>query len=223
MVLQSSYCRKGMNARLNYTKIGPRLAVAQAITSHVTADYLMTLPLRQRLISVYKRMYKLRFMVGDSQSQQNDFCNLLRRKFSRQDFDTRRNKLLGLSEKLPEDVFTERLANTYAFVFNATCEPDGAIPSIRFYEDLKAAMEVRSETNVLRTILMMEREYPPLIKYDHTYEWVDSVKQFYTLAMGDILNKEYNKLASTKTAHFIGYYQYEKTLAQLNESLTLCL
>ncbi|GEQ67865.1 hypothetical protein JCM33374_g1531 [Metschnikowia sp. JCM 33374] len=170
-----------MKAKLNYTSIGPRLAVAKPLTPHVSSEYLMKLPPHQRLTCVYKRLYKLRFLMGDLQSYQNDYCNLLRRRFNHHDFNLRRNMMLGMNEQLSEESFANRLANTYAFVFNATCEPDAPIPKVNFYEDLKEALETRPETNVLQTMIRMERETPSIIKYDRKYSWVDGVIKFYEL------------------------------------------
>lgn len=212
-----------MHAKLNYTNIGPRIAVSKPITSHISTENLLSVPPRQRFTSIYKRMYKLRFMAGNSQSQQNDFCNLLRRRFSRHDFNLRRNLFLGVDDQLLEEAFTKRLVNTYAFVFNATCEPEGSIPEVNFYDELKESLKPRVETSVLHTMIMMERETPPIIKYDHKYKWVEDVKKFYGKASGEILKKEVNDLIASKSAHHIGFYQYERSLAHLNESLSLCL
>ncbi|OBA19616.1 hypothetical protein METBIDRAFT_13363 [Metschnikowia bicuspidata var. bicuspidata NRRL YB-4993] len=212
-----------MQAKLKYTNIGPRLMVTKPVASPVTAEYLMGLSPRQRLTCVYKRMYKLRFMAGDSQSQQEEFKNLLRRKFQKQDFNIRRNKLLGLDEQLLEQSMARRLANTYAFLFNATCEPDRTIPEVNFYHDLEDALKSRHETSVIHTMLRMEYETPSILKYDYAYRWVEGVKDFYKLADQELLSKDYNKLAGSKIAHFIGFLQYERSVAYLNESLTLCL
>lgn len=211
-----------MHTKLIYSNIGPRLMVSKPLVSHITAGYLMSLPSHLRVACVYKRLYKLRFMAGDDLVQQNQYQNLIKRKFS-QDFNLRRNKVLGSDEHLLEEMMAERLANTYAFIFNATCDTAGPIPEVKFYDDLKVASKPRSETSVLRTMLMMEKEFPPDIKYDPKYTWIESVKSFYSMANQKLLNRDYNKLANLERAHYVGFLQYERAMAQLNESLTLCL
>lgn len=213
-----------MKGSVNYTNIGPRLILKSPLTSHVTAAHLLTLPPKTRLKSVYKRLYKLRFLIGESVPQQIDYCNLLRRRFARQDFNLRRNILLGTDDVLSEFEMTQRLANTYAFVFNATCDTKTHAAEINFYEELQQARKPRPEAALIETMLVMEKEMPREIKYDAKYLWVASVRLFYERAeTPEILKREVNLLVNLKQTNWIGYLHYERTLAYVNESLQLCL
>lgn len=213
-----------MQARLTSTNIGAQLLVKNPISSHITSEYLLSLPRDVRWKAVYGRLYKLRHFI-DAKGRLS-YCQLLRSRTKRGDFELRRKLFLDISSPLSEKELVHRLANTYAFVFNATCNPTDTPPVARFYDEWKQISEPTKETSVLNTILRMHYEMRLNPKLLCDYKWVDDVREFYNQYESLKEQKkarEFSQLHNLKISQFIGFYQYEKTLMSLNESLNLCL
>lgn len=213
-----------MKARLTSTNIGVQLLVKKPITSHITSEYLSSLPSHLHWRAMYSRLYKLRHFVDPK--GRLSYCRLLRSRTKRGDFELRRQLFLGISTPLTKKELVHRLANTYAFLFNATCNPLDEPPMARFYEEWKINSEPTKETNVLNTILRMHYEMQPTPRLLSDYKWVDDIKEFYTKyeSIRELKkSRELSQLYNSKISHHIGFYQYEKTLMSLNESLDLCL
>lgn len=213
-----------MKARLTPTNIGTQLLVKTPITSHLTSDYLASLPSDVHWKAIYSRLYKLRHFIDPK--GRLSYCQLIRSRIKRGDFELRRRLFLGISDPLSETQLIHRLVNTYAFIFNATCNPTDTPPVARFYEEWKQVSEPTKEANVLNTILRMHYEMRSTPKLISGYKWVEDVKEFYNKydsIREQKKGREINQLHNLKVSHYIGFYQYEKTLMSLNESLDLCL
>lgn len=214
-----------MKYTFSNTSIGLCITVQKPITSHLTKKHLLSLPRTPRLLAVYKRLYKLRFFVEPK--YQLNYCKLLRRRFERNDYQLRRETFLGISTPIEEDELAHRLANTYAFVFNASCAKRDEIPVVNFYEDWKEAVEPRIETKILRTVLRMYYEARDQQDLQYDYRWVDYTKKFYQEAEQAYQKKKpqtsVNKLHREKKAHYLGFFMAEKSVMSLNESMGLCL
>lgn len=206
------------------TSIGPLLTLKKPKSSLPNPKYLQSLPSRAMYLAAYRRMFRLRHLVGSTDRDLHTFENLLRRRFTRIDFDIRRSQVLGLDQRLTKDEMALRLANSIAFIFNSTCNRSDTIPPVDFYEDVQAATVPRIETSVISTILLMDHQAPPGIKYDFAYKWVDETKAFYhDLQAESIGKKEINRLYNTGVAGHMGFLQYEESVMALNESYSLCL
>lgn len=180
---------------------------------------------KSKYLCLYKRFYRLRNMVGQKSYHSKIYCSLLRLRFSREDFNKRRECFVGLQDKLSEKEIYERLINTVAFVFNSTLYPEQLEqkdPSPPFYyQDTKMPLPI--EGQIVSTILRMENQKPDKIKYDRHYQWVTTLN----LALSDISDtlgkKSLSRLFKEVDANYIGFRDYEETLMLLNETYKLCL
>lgn len=208
---------------LKQTPVGPLYELSRPLCSHLTAQGLQALPHRLRLLALYKRLYRLR-LCFDNQYKQNDYLNLVRRKFKHGDVELRRRVFLQQQQPMSDTAMAARLANTYAFVFNATCSPRDAVEKVHFYDDLKAAQAPRTERSIVDTMLELERQMPPQLKHDHRYQWVQRTAEFYdAAAQPGLTTKQHNALAKRKEALYVGYLHYETALMAMNETHALCL
>lgn len=206
------------------TSIGPLLTLHNAATSLPLTLHLQSLAPQAMYLAAYRRMYRLRHFVNRSESSIANYRNVLRRRFTKTNFNIRRSKVLGIDQPLTHDEMAGRLANTIAFIFNSTCNISDTVPDVQFYEDLKSASKIRIETSVVATILLMENEKPPALKYDYSYKWVDETRRFYgELEKHSTSKKELNRLYNTGKANFAGFLQHETTVMGLNETQGLLL
>lgn len=206
------------------TSIGPLLTLHNAATSIPSVSYLKSFAGPSMHLAAYRRMFRLRHLVGRSETTISNYQNVLRRRFTKIDFNTRRSKVLGINDPLSHDEMARRLANTIAFIFNSTCNKSDTIPEVQFFQDLKKASETNIETSILATILLMEHQKPPVLKYDYSYKWVDDTKLFYQeLENSKASKKEINRLYNTRKASYIGFLQYEMAAMAINETHHLLL
>lgn len=196
--------------------LGPTLELARPVCSHLTADLLRPLSRRGQLTALYKRLFALRHCID----RQEDYVRWLRRLFSR-DLDLRRRVFLGIDTPLSAAEYTRRLANTYAFVFNATCSAP-APAKVHFYHELRD-VQPRMESRILDTLIATEAQKPDAIKFDRSYLWVDALTAFYAQVRPNLSRKDISTLAGKKIAHNIGFYQHEIAVMAMNEAHSLCL
>ncbi|RKP31941.1 hypothetical protein METBISCDRAFT_26084 [Metschnikowia bicuspidata] len=205
------------------TSVGPLLTVQTPLTSHLTPKYLQSLPQSVQWKCLYKRLYKLRHFIP--QNSRLAYCLLLRTRFSHHDVELRRRLFLELETPITSSEWVRRLANTYAFVFNATCNPTDTPPHVNFYEEWRNATKPRIETSILLSVLRMHSEMRNESLH-RDYGWVNETRVFYDSvikAVEEAKQKEINRLHNLKKLHFLVFFQHEKTLASLNESMHLCL
>lgn len=213
-----------MNLVFQNTSIGPLLTLHNAATSIPSVQYLKSLPGPSMYLAAYRRMFRLRRLVGRTETAVSNYQNVLRRRFTKIDFNVRRSKVLGIDLPLSQDEMAQRLANTIAFIFNSTCNISDTIPEVHFFQDLKKASETNMETSVVATILLMEHQKPPAVKYDFSYKWVDDTRQFYQLLEKNKgSKKEINRLYNTGKASYMGFLQYEMSVMGLNQTHNLLL
>lgn len=213
-----------MNVVFQNTSIGPLLTLRNAATSIPSAQYLRSLPGPSMYLAAYRRMFRLRRLVGRSDATVSNYQNVLRRRITKIDFNVRRSKVLGIDLPISQDEMAHRLANTIAFIFNSTCNKADTIPEVQFFQDLKRASETNMETSVVATILQTEHQKPHAIKYDFSYKWVDETRQFYQqLEQNNGSKKEINRLYNTGKASYMGFLQYEMSVMGLNQTHNLLL
>lgn len=198
--------------------ITPRLTLSRAITSLPTLEYFGALGPRAMSLAAYRRLFRLRHLV-----ENHDYTTILRRRFTRIDFNIRRQKVLGVLLPLSHQDMTTRLANTVAFIFNSTCHSKDERLPVYFYDDLVRETRPRLEREILSTILNMDRQMPPTLKYDYSYDWVDDVKLFYAEVGSGPDRRNINRLFKTQQAPYLGFLQYEQCVMLLNESMNLCI
>lgn len=161
-------------------------------------------------------------MVTTTSGYKDSYQSLLRRRFTKVDFNCRRAKVLNIPDLLSHDEIAVRLANTIAFIFNSTCNRTDTDTQVTSYDTLKQATTPRIETSIIDTILQMEQQTPASIKFDFTFRWIDSTSRFYAeLEASKGMKREINRLYNKKIASNIGFYQYEQSVMGLNESLRL--
>lgn len=204
------------------TPVGPRIILATPLTGHINSLYLSSLSSKAMWRAAYKRLFKLRYLV-DSKQQ---YAVALRRRFEHGNFNLRREIILlndsGDIFPLTKEHTAIRLANTYAFVFNATCNATDEIKEVTDYDLLKKASEQRIETSILNTILRMDKQAPNLVKYDRNYDWVRRTRQFSDEFHLRDPKKRLSK-GDQDLAALIGYLQYEHNIMMLNEKHHLML
>lgn len=204
------------------TPVGPRILLAKPLTSHITSLYLSGLPSKVMWRAAYKRLFKLRYLV-DSKQQ---YAVVLRRRFEHGNFNLRREIILPSDSEdiapLTQLQAAVRLANTYAFVFNATCNATDEMNEVTDYDLFKEASQQRIETSILNTILRMDKQAPNVVKYDRKYDWVARTRQFYDEFHLRDPKKRISK-GDQDLAALMGYLQYEHSIMMLNEKLQLML
>lgn len=201
------------------------LVVKVPISSFPSVSSLLELSHKAQLLSLYKKFFRLRNMIDPDTDKRQAYCDLLKRRFTFDNFDRRRALLLGINQPLEHDVWIQRIINTYAFVFNSTVEHEDvqAKQAIIHQLDLPKAYEKRTERSIVLTMLKMESQIPNKVKLDFNYNWLENVDFLLSKISTDIPRKQLRKLIDKCDPSNIGYRDYETTLMRLNESCNLCL
>lgn len=202
--------------------IGPLLSLLKPISSNIGASYPKASK-QQILRYSYKRFFRLRHLVLDAPYQQELYSSLLKRRFKFVDFDKRRKSVLDSDCHLTDEDIFERLKNTYAFLFNATCNVSDRPSEVMKYEDLKEAQTARVETRILSTIIEMEQQYTQELKYDFNYKWMENAKKIEATISKTKIEPKKAKKIPTQDLLLIGFADYERSIMSLNESFNLCL
>lgn len=201
------------------TSTGPLLTLLKPVARVPES---VSLPRRALLLSFYKKFFKLRYLIGEEEYSRWNYETLIRRRFRHMDFGVRRKAVLGLGT-LSEEELASRLTNSYAFVFNSTCNVSDNPAPVYFYDELVAATP-RMETQIVSTILTMDRQIPDHIKYDHSYKWVSEAREFHEkLDPAQLTKRSYNSHLSTGKATDLGFLEYEETVMALNETYGMVL
>lgn len=194
-------------------------------------EYFSALPLdRIRMLALYKRFYRLRNFMGDKEWKTDHYCQILRRRFSREDFNTRRAKVLLSAgdteevEPLTVEQITDRIINTLAFVHNSTVhlptELDHQKPT--YFEDLKQPQRI--ETQVVATIIELDQHLPNRLKNDLTYQWITHTTAYLNgLCVESTLPQKVRDTSHGMPGTNIGYRANEIVVMGLNETMQLCL
>ncbi|KAG7664268.1 uncharacterized protein J8A68_002183 [[Candida] subhashii] len=149
---------------------------------------------KSKLRAYYKRFYKLRkFQYGrvslygttfnppGHEYIGDEYHTLLRRKFSNENYNLRREVFLGMKEGLREDELEERLMNTLAFVFNATVDAgkdkSGGDDVVVFEKGLVSETNETMECKIINSMIKIDLTLPNEIKYDYKYQWVEQLQQ----------------------------------------------
>lgn len=178
-----------------------------------------------QLKGLYKKMFRLRHVIDHRTEYQLLYCDMLRRRFSHNNYQTRRKMLLGIDEPIGQDQLQRRLVSTYAFLYNATVQPEGpSLPSpVVHQSDLVHVDRRRPEKSVVLTILTMDQQMPNEWKLDHSYKWVPQVKAMTRALDENPLKRQQRKIAADMHPHAVGYRDHEVTVMRLNELMGLCL
>ena len=197
---------------------------------------------KSKLRAYYKRFYKLRkFQYGrvslygttfnppGHEYVGDEYHTLLRRKFSNENYNLRREVFLGMKQELREDELEERLMNTLAFVFNATVdagksEGSGGDDVVVFEKGLVSETNETMECKIINSMIKIDLTLPNEIKYDYKYQWVEQLQQQLKIMeeKKDSLTKKQIKKFQIPI-EFIGYKTFNINLLKLNENLKLCL
>lgn len=205
-------------------RVGSDVVLKNKEVSMVSLEELNELSsIRCKLLSLYKRFYKLRNMVDSKSYNKETYHNLIRRKFLLEDFLERRSILLGDCKGLTENQLFGRMINTLAFVHNSTVylPTEKQDDPVLFFEDLKKPQRI--EKLVILTMLKMDEQKPPQVKYDRKYEWLTKINNQFSQIPQDASVKEYRKAFKDTETHLIGFRDYELNLMRLNECYDLCL
>lgn len=202
---------------------GTKLLLTKTVNSSIDLQYLKTLKTdRTRLLALYKRFYRLRHIIDNNFQHTLRYQELIKWRFSREDFGLRREKVLEKSEdELGSDGIWIRLLNTLDFAHNSTVILPENISEkpVHFYQDLKTPE--RMERQMVRTILEMHHQKPNDIKYDYKYNWYVEIKRQYDQLPASPTKKELNRILPNPS--YIGFRDYELNLMILNEMYNLCL
>lgn len=213
-----------MNKTKQATKIGNDLVIKYQVSSLVNHDGLNVVSSKKlKLLALYKRFYKLRNMIDAKPHSKETYQCLVRRKFTMEDFAQKRGMLLDDCDKLTETQVFERMINTLAFVHNSTVylPSDRQAEPVFFFRDLQKPQRV--EKLVLLTMLKMDEQKPPMIKYDRKYEWITNLNHLLSSLSENPDTKEYKSTFKEIDANLIGFRDYELNLMRLNECYSLCL
>lgn len=181
---------------------------------------------RSQVMSLYKRFFRLRNMVSSKIYHRDTYQRILRRRFTRDDFQVRRKVVLGVEQPLTSTEYGHRILNTLAFVFNSTVEPGGETSNTPcnpplYFKDLKRPQ--RLEKSIFQTIIRMDQQKPDSLKYDRHYDWFREVEEAYRNIPAQACTKVYRSHFSNIDPCHIGFRDYELTVMLLNEQLGLCL
>lgn len=213
-----------MNKTKQVVTIGNDLIVKYQVSSLADLEGLNELSSKKsKFLSLYKKFYKLRNMIDSKPYNKETYQNVIRRKFTMEDFNLKRSMLLEGSDKLSELQLFERMINTLAFVHNSTVylPSKGKEKPAFFFQDLKIPQ--RMEKLIILTLLKMDQQKPNTIKYDRKYEWIPQVNNRLSQLSEDPDAKEYKSIFRDIDANLIGFRDYELNLMRLNECYRLCL
>ncbi|KAI5956904.1 hypothetical protein KGF54_000523 [Candida jiufengensis] len=214
------------------------------INLSTTQEQITALPnFKSQLKAYYKRFYKLRNFECTSSLYKvegspyhtptitsDDYVTLLKRQFKHSNYNLKREKILHLPP-LSNDEIVSRISNTLAFVFNHTTSTKN--PQMEKYilseqDEIDASIDT-TESRVISTILRMDYDCPPLIKYDYKFNWIDEINSILAeyedntaVEKGD--GQKGKKLKNQKSIplELLTYKQYHTTLMRMDESLKLC-
>lgn len=177
-------------------------------------------PENKNLLLLYKRFYRLRNLIGNYHEIQR-YQELLRWKFSREDFNIRRQRVLKKPDTLTDENLWDRLLNTLTFVHNSTVILPEAVEDkpVLFYGDFKTPE--RLEKLVIQTLLTMQHQKPHEIAYDYKYNWYDDIERRYNELPEVPTKKQFQEMLPEPS--YIGFRDYELNLMILNEMYNLCL
>lgn len=213
-----------MNNLSKAITVGKDLILKYRTSSSITLEHLNQLSTnKSRILCLYKKFYRLRNMIDDKPYNKDTYHTLIRRKFSREDFLTRRKILLGTTDILTQEQLYRRILNTLAFVHNSTVYLSSGHqtePAL-FFQDLYSPKRI--EKLIVLTILTMDSQKPPAIKYDRNYEWLTELNQQLEKLPADPNAKQYKAVFRNVEANQIGFRDYEMNLMRLNECYNLCL
>lgn len=209
-------CRKGPNSIINYPLI-----------SLIKFSDLELQPTRRcKVLSLYKRFFKLRHLAGDKQYKREIYVNIISRRFRFETFEhmeLRRSIFLPGTRKLTEKEAFERIINTLAFVFNATVyEPSNKDENVigTFKESQRPK---RVETQILDSIIGVDQSMPIEIKYDRYYRWLLQLDVISEFSLGTKTSKDFKRVFLSFDPNLLGYRNYEVNLLRLNETAKLYL
>lgn len=172
-----------------------------------------------RLKCLYKKFFRLRNMVDSKEYNISRFQELLRRRFSTEDFNSRRQIVLG-KPNLTNEQLLQRMLNTLVFLHNSTVIlPENEVPKlVNFYTDSKTPQRI--EKLVILTLLQMEYQKPPDIKYSN-YTWYSNINHQYQ-TLPDVTSKKVYR-THLPNPSYIAFRDFELDLMILNETYDLCL
>lgn len=201
------------------------LVVKAPISTFPTVASLSELSYKSQLLCLYKKFFRLRNMIDADTDNRQAYCDILKRRFSFDNFNRRRSLLLGINEPVEEDALIQRMVNTYAFLFNSTTEHEDvqAKQVVIHQQDLQKVYEKRIEKSIVLTMLKMARQMPNEIKLDFNYNWLANVDFLLENINSDANKKQQRKLLDKCDPANIGYRDYETSIMRLNESCNLCL
>lgn len=181
---------------------------------------------RSQVMNLYKRFFRLRNMVDSKIYHRDTYQRIIRRRFTRDDFQVRRKVVLGAEQPLTSTEYGNRILNTLAFVFNSTVEPDDETSSTSkkpalYFKDLERPQ--RFEKRIFQTIMRMDQQKPDSLKYDRHYSWFREVEEAYKNIPDQPSTKAYRSYFLNFDPSLIGFRDYELTVMLLNEQLGLCL
>lgn len=202
---------------------GRGLLLGVPVSAFPSLSRLDALPsFQSKLRSLYKSLYRIRRLVDDKPHSQQNYTNMLRRRFVFENHNLRRERFLQEAAPLSQQQLLERLVNTYLFIHNSTCKVVDSPPSSLHWEELPKNDPVRIEKSILRTILQMEYQLPKAVKYDFSYKWLDAVEEIVQNTTSPA-KKDFSRDPQAPNILWIGYRDYHITLVHLNESYGLCL
>lgn len=191
------------------------LFLLKPVNTALDLEYLHTLPAQKQYLKIYKKFYRLRNLVGHNRHHRNRYLELIRWRFTRDNFNVKRSILIGLPTLSAADIL-DRVLNTLAFVNNSTVAlPENLQESSTVYIQ-GIGKPQRIETDIVTTILTMQYQKPNSIKYDIHYQWIKNLKH-----NNDNVN---DKTPREKSSFDLqGFYNYEMNLMILNETYHMCL
>ena len=213
-----------MNKTKQAFTIGNDLIVKYHVSSLADLEGLNELSSKKsKFLSLYKKFYKLRHMIDSKPYNKEIYHKIIRRKFTMEDFNLKRDILLEESDRLSELQLFERMINTLAFVRNSTVYlPSKSKEKLAFFfEDLKIPQRI--EKLIMLTLLKMDQQKPNTIKYDRKYEWIPQINNKLSQLSTNPDAKEYKSIFRGIDANLIGFRDYELNLMRLNECYRLCL
>lgn len=194
------------------------IVLKRLISSPVDITYLNLLPTdSSRLKCMYKKFYRLRYMIDNDKHNINRYQEIIRWRFQMEDFNLKRKVILEKQDVLDQQQMFKRILNTLAFVHNSTVALNENPPPLQHYHELKANRPI--EKQILLTILKMHYKLPPDIKYDRKFQWFEQYKTQLQLIPA-IPTK---KLLQKANPYIVGYIDYMMSIMAVNEQLNLCL
>lgn len=200
------------------------ITLTRAVSRFPSVESLQKLPTyNARAKLMYKKFYRLRNLIDEETDLRQVYCDVLKRKFTLESFNSRRKILLGVDSDIAKDSPDQwrRIVNTYIFVFNSTVRPDESPVPLVHEQDASKQPPERLEKSILLNLLKIDLNTPNHLKLDISNSFLRNISHVAEQMLLDLLKKKERQLFNLADPKHIAYRDHLLSVMRLNESVGL--